>query len=107
MNIAKRILIPPIKSLIRTNVMSMAYLALLAKPKKPAELSPVFALPKRLKGHSKNKAISKTQSRKKRGKCKIKHLSPHNHNGLLKRIRIVLSSQVFRWDPVMQGDSSS
>ena len=107
MNIVVRAALGTFRMLTNACQRRMSFLSLLDKPKKPSELSPVFKLPERLKGHSRSKIVSKTKSRKMRGWCRIMKPRLHNHNGLMKRIRIVMTSDNDRWVPDTHENSSS
>lgn len=69
---------------------SFALMALFEQPKKPAELSPVFQKPKRIKGHLRSKHRKGYVSPKLNTHTKVREkMRLKNHKGMLKRVKIV------------------
>lgn len=95
MNLIKRLVNPFFNSLTQVRYLatphsySFAFMTLFENNKKPAELSPVFKKPERIKGHLRYKNRKGYVSPKLNKKTKLTQNRLKNHKGMLKRVKIV------------------
>ena len=87
-NLLTRAIIKP-SPLIHVPIYNFAFMQLFERTKTPAELDPIFKRQTKMKGHIKSKAI-KEYSPKLNTKARAQKQRLKNHEGLLKRVKIVI-----------------